>query len=667
MGCILRPGKQIGYWFALSVLMGVGALLRFSHADWDGGNQLHPDERAILFIAQTIEAPISLAQGVAPAQSPLNPFRELDTPSHSYPYGHLPLYATVLAQRLLSLPCKTPTGLCGVFTPTSFWGHLLNTSAEPRFAHLTYVGRALSALYDTLVILGAAMLARQLYSPRAGLLAAAFTTFAVLHIQNAHFGTVDTALSLFTTLTLWNLARYISSHHRRDSLIAGLCAGLALGSKVTAIFLLIPILTTHLTLEQGNIPSPSRILRVRLRSPAAFWLTLLSLVLTFTLTNPFVILEPIPFFTGIVTQAKMTAGGLDWTFTRQYANTLPLWYPIQQQARWTLGLPLTLAIYAGLIWGAFQALRFRIRTELVLLSWITPMLFAVWVPYTKFPRYMLPLTPTLFALAAGMLTSLKIKLGASPTWQPRSTSFKGALTLLVLIPTLLYALAFVAMYKEPHPWIASSQWLYSTLPPGTTVAGERWDDPLPLDINIDNVVYVRARVYNTRLLDPFAEPDDTNKLKELLSQLSPANYLILSSNRLYGVIPRLDDRYPLTAAYYQALFAGKLGFRLEKAFMRQPNLLGIKLYDDPFTRPGLADPLPERPMPSIVLGFADESFTVYDHPLTLVFRNQERLPVDELMAIVLRWAYSECPPCNSTAAQVKMPSSWETWRPLVER
>jgi hypothetical protein len=390
----------------------------------------------------------------------------------------------------------------------------------------------------------------------------------------------------------------------------------------------VPILADHLTFEKH--PTDHRG-RIRLADARTFGLTLLAALLAFAVTNPYALLDPVPFVGETTTQAMMASGVLDWPFTRQYARTLPLWYTVEQQARWTLGLPLTLAAYAGLIWMTRRTLISRSRPDAIALAWAGVTLLTIGLQYARFPRYALPLTPTLFVFAAGMLTIPQ----TAP--QPARPALRTAIALLVLIPTTLYALAFTAMYRTPHPWVTASRWIYRTLPPGTVIAVEYWDDPLPMDIVVDGTGYLRDSVYDTRMLDPFAEPDDADKLDALLSNVAEADFVIFSSNRLYGVIPRLDDRYPLTAAYYRALFAGDLGFTPVESFTRAPTLFGLSLVDDPFARPGLESPLTGTP-PGISLGPADESFTVYDHPLALVFHNDTRLSVGEMRAVVLAQA-----------------------------
>jgi hypothetical protein len=607
----------------LIVVVLTGALLRLSNANWDGGYNLHPDERAVLFVAQSITVPTPSFGILSPHDSPLNPLRNPDGTIRSYSYGHLPLYATAAVQRLLALPCKIQPRLCQGIPPDTFAGRLLNVTHAPAFGHLTYVGRALSALYDTLTILVTALLAGRLFGREAGLPAAAMMAFAVLHIQNAHFGTVDTALTLFSTLSVLLLADYALSRRRYVSILAGCCVGLAVGCKASGLILVAPLVVAHLERVRG------RKVPLRLADHTTFWLSVLGAVVAFGLTNPYAVLDPVPYLTEIVTQAGMTAGTLDWPFTRQFIGTMPFVYVIEQQARWTLGFPLTCACYGGLIWAAWKAWHNRDRPLATALATAITLLLVTGSQFAKFPRYTLPLTPLLVTFAAGMLT------GSHVRQTPYRHLLKAFAWLAVLLPTLLYGLAFLRMYDQDHPWIAASTWIHDTLPYQSTIVVERWDDPLPLDLIADGTWHIRDSIYNTALIDPFAEPDDQEKLDSLLSEVASADYVILSSDRLYGTIPRLSDRYPLTGRYYRALFGGELGFELAATFSREPNIFGISLNDNPFVRPGLPNPLMGGASPGLVLGPADESFTVYDHPRVLVFQNAAHLPAADMRAVVL--------------------------------
>ena len=95
----------------------------------------------------------------------------------------------------------------------------------------------------------------------------------------------------------------------------------------------------------------------------------------------------------------------------------------------------------------------------------------------------------------------------------------------------------------------------------------------------------------------FAEDSD-EKWGILDEKFKKINYLILSSNRAYGSVPRLPEKYPKTIKYYEDLFADKLEFKKVAEFTSRPTILDIEIIDDN----------------------ADETFTVYDHPKVIVFK-----------------------------------------------
>ena len=130
--------------------------------------------------------------------------------------------------------------------------------------------------------------------------------------------------------------------------------------------------------------------------------------------------------------------------------------------------------------------------------------------------------------------------------------------------------------------------------------------------------------------------DDRAKLEANLTLLAAADYVTLISNRVYGVVPRLPARYPLSSQYAQLLFDGRLGYEVVYVSGRFVSLGRISLKPDSFGWPGLVPPRPVADylagVGGVTPGRADESFTVYDQPLTMVLRNTGRMTVAEMLA-----------------------------------
>jgi hypothetical protein len=210
-----------------------------------------------------------------------------------------------------------------------------------------------------------------------------------------------------------------------------------------------------------------------------------------------------------------------------------------------------------------------------------------------------------------------------------------ALVLVVIAATVFYAVAFLNVYRQPHPWLQATAWICEHVPAGSTILVEYWDDPLPLG---GAAALGGCPLPYTFVTMDFHTLDTGDRRQELLDAIQSSDYIVLSSQRLYGALLRSPQFFPLAMRYYQQLFAGHLGFRLVAAPAVYPQWAGVTLLDNP--RAGL--PLPTPPLLAasrpdgwvIDLGQADESFTVYDHPQPLIFARVERLSREELEALI---------------------------------
>lgn len=147
-----------------------------------------------------------------------------------------------------------------------------------------------------------------------------------------------------------------------------------------------------------------------------------------------------------------------------------------------------------------------------------------------------------------------------------------------------------------------------------------WDDALPLYMYGMNPFDNHEGVYQSDLNFQMYWSDDEDKRQRFISILDQADYILITSNRQWGSVTQLPDEFPLTTLYYQALigcplddvqecyrvaqpsmYEGELGFELKAVFQSNPEIFGIEFNSQ----------------------FAEEAFTVYDHPKVLVFEKTE--------------------------------------------
>ncbi len=617
---------------APALILLLALALRFYGIDWDQGGLFHPDERAVLFRVNDMQWPALSELGALlnAEESPLNP--------QWFPYGSLPIYAGMAAESLLS------------------------PFVSLDFRDLRFLGRTLSALSDVGTVLMVFLLGCRLYGRRAGLLASLLAAMAVIHVQLSHFYTVDTFLTFFIAAAMYFMARRTLDGGLRNSLLAGVFIGLALASKISVAPLLLALALAHAihvfssSREGIALARPTRpVLRAATHH---LLLSCAAALLVFFLATPYAFLDwsrpepcPVPYSAlsfldrnyyacdvgGEFAMARGTSGR---PYTQQYEDTTPYWYHVRQLALFGLGLPLGVAAWVSIGFTVAFAATHRRKADLLLLAWVLPYFLLTGFVQVKFLRYMLPLTPFLLIMASQMLVWAHD--WAQTHSRERAIAVRWGIGLLVA-STGFYALSYAATYAQPHSAHRASEWLNENAPKGSVILMEHWEESLPnmhgYVIGCRGVPDDARSCMTTYDADAVRYSGRTDKIERTAQQLAGADYVAFFSNRLYGSIPRLPDKYPMSGDYYRMLFGGELGYRLAHHEATYPQLLSVAFVDDTFSRPGLPAPAelgPYRPAPlAISMGYADESFSVYDRPKVLVFENRERLAADEILRRIL--------------------------------
>ena len=111
---------------------------------------------------------------------------------------------------------------------------------------LRFAGRTLAGLADVGSVWLLYVIGRRMYGRWAGILAAAITTFAVIHIQHAHFYRPEPFTVLASLGALWAMLRFIDSGRGRDAALLGALVGLAMAPKISVAPILAPLVLTFL-------------------------------------------------------------------------------------------------------------------------------------------------------------------------------------------------------------------------------------------------------------------------------------------------------------------------------------------------------------------------------------------------------------------------------------
>jgi len=561
----MKKFNVIGFFFVLAIIL-FAFFLRIYDINWDQGTHIHPDERFLTMVGVAMKIPNSFTAYLDPHISLLNP---ANVNFSFFVYGIFPLVLTKI------------------------YAVLFQFDSYDKF---NLLGRGLSALFDTftvIIVIKLSFLFKRKYhlSTFFPYLSGFLYAIAVFPIQQSHFFTVDTFANFFALAAFAFAVDYWDKKKNISFIISAIFFGISLSCKITSFYIL-PLIALYLFL--GLYEKYHTIFSVRniLKTPVIPFLLafvvfgVLSYV-SMRITDPYI------FETGNFFLPALNKNFLANLQTLKSYDNPAIWYPPGVQ--WIHKTPIlfgvkNLSLYGiGIIYTFFVlfgvgiiAMRYRKTLLFVCMLWAVGIALFQGVQYVQAMRYYFIIYPFLAVLAA---------LGASYIIKHRAS-----LLILFLILVSIWTTAFFSIYTKPLSRVTASLWFDNTVAVSNIVLGESWDDPLPLPIPD-----MPSKPYAIQML-PVFDPDTAGKWSTIYTALNKSNYLILSSNRGWGSMSTVPEKYPLMTKFYNDLFAGKLAYKQVAIFTSYPSLtyLGI-----PLTFPD---------------DNADESFTVYDHPKVLIFK-----------------------------------------------
>lgn len=464
---------------------------------------------------------------------------------------------------------------------------------QDNYDQITLIGRCLSAIFDSFNVFLLYFLVKKVIKNKFVILPSLIYTLCVLPIQLSHFFAVDTYLNTFilATFTLLSYGNFP---------LAAVTFAFALASKISAVYF-VPIIFLFLLrkyLSKKHLSS-------------AVFLTIICPLITFVV---FRILQPYSFsglfrpnplfISNLKTLELEGSPGGYFPPSVQWLSKIPLLFSLQNIAFWGLGLPLFIIFLISIFRIKFLKSPVIVGYSLI---WILLIYFYQGSQFAHTMRYFLIIYPFVCLLAGFYLSKINRK-------------FISAIVIL----QLLISLGFLSIYSRPHSRVQASDWIYQNISAGSIITNEYWDDALPL-----NLPEGSPNIYSEITLHPY-DPDSPGKIQTLMSQTNAADYIIMSSNRLWASIPKVPGLYPLTAKFYRDLFNNQLNFTLAKTIYSYPgfNLPLMKncYLFGPTNYPGTNNNWftidKNCRYPGIYLrdDTAEEAFTVYDHPQVLIFQ-----------------------------------------------
>ncbi|MCX6732981.1 MAG: phospholipid carrier-dependent glycosyltransferase [Candidatus Roizmanbacteria bacterium] len=536
----------------LLCILFIGIFFRLYGNNWDQGWHLHPDERFLTMVGIDIKLPTSLPQYLDQTTSPFNPVNK----GHEfYVYGTFP----VLLNKIIAQYMGNDT-----------------------YDLFNLQGRVISGIADFLIVLIIFKIL-ELIEKKLKLassikyLGAFFYAIAVLPIQLSHYFTVDTFLNLFCWLSFYYSIRFNVLTFKRSNVITDICLsglflGLAVASKISAIYMApligVFIAVGLLRLYYQKSTHRNKTISVILSGVSFFVFFYLALRLG----------SPYYFETNNILDPSLSNIFMNNIGTlKSFEKPLGYFPPAIQWFSKSYDFPIKNIIFFGVgplyflisCFGAFLLAKKKNMYVLLSMIWILSFLIYQSFQFAKTMRYLI----------------LKVSFLAR----------KAIWTLLFLL-VIFWPLAFMSIYTKEQSRVTASEWIYGNIPSRSTILTEYWDDPLPLMIQDP-----RSRNYVGKEVHIF-DPDSQEKWSEVNSLLDSADYYIMSSNRAWGSIMEVPQRYPTTSQFYKSMLKNEKGFTLIKEFSSYPSLRYL----------GIPIDFPDQ--------WAEEAFTVYDHPLVMIFK-----------------------------------------------
>jgi hypothetical protein len=468
-------------WLILIIIFAF--LSRFIGLYWGNGNFFHPDENNMA----TAISGLSITD--------LNP--------HFFAYGQFPLYL-------------------------AFFSLFPFTGNHPSFSASILALRFWSAVFSLIYLFFAFKIGQTLFKKNnSALIFLILLIFSPGLIQLAHFGTTESILCSVFMANLYYSIKILTQPRLTNFLLAALFIGIGLGSKITAIFFITPLIFATIFTQKTRLPA-SRYLY--------FFIYLLTSFFLFLLLSPYNWINFSVFLSTLKYETAVATGAIEVFYTRQFLFTPPYLFQFIKIFPYASGVFIFIFSFFGFVSfikkipGNFKNWFIILFSSLIYFLYFGSIL-AKWTRFIAPIFFIFPLFTTLF------LDRLK-------------TFFKISLMLFCCLPGFVFWLN----YLRPDIRLLAAADINHRLPAGSSVLSESGNVfPLPLSTDF------KVADFDFYNLD--FNQDNQNRLNNLVSQ---TDYILVPSRRIFK--NQTLPLFPQSGRYYQQLFDGNLGFKLNKIY-----------------------------------------------------------------------------------------------------
>lgn len=586
-------------YFLIFIIFSLALSIRLFGLNWDQNQHLHPDERFLTMLTSTIEFPNSVSQYFDTKNSPLNPFNYKEF--NFFVYGTFPIFLVKTLGKVFSLQ---------------------------GYENIHFLGRTLSAIFDSLNIFSLYFLSKLLFSKNKKFflfLPSLIYAFTVLPIQLSHFFAVDTFLTFFILLSFVCFSYWLKTNKNFFLVFTSIAFGLSLSCKISAV-LFSPVILLFFIYQ---------IFKKKNHSFSKIFIFVFISFIIFRIFQPYSfdgLIKINPDFIKSLVYLKSILANKDVFYPPeiQWLSKISILYPLKNIILWGVGLPLSFVFLLSFIKNKYKKIASPFLREKVLphlrenkrvlnkiflnpknfitfnlIFWTLFLFIEQGSQFTTTMRYFLPIYPFIAIISSLILQN----------------NLSKRILYLILFFHFSYAFIFISIYTRPHSRVQASNWIYENIPSYSTIANEYWDDALPLSFNS----------YSNQNLHLY-DPDTSEKWQEINTILETTDYIFLTSNRLWSSIPLVPKRYPIATKYYQDLFDGKSDFKKEIEFNSYSGLsipfFKKCIYIGPTNFPYSQNKNKWFEVDNTCLyggiylrdDTAEEAFSVYDHPKVIIFK-----------------------------------------------